>query len=232
MNVAYRPLVPAHVRAEAQRLDHRHLALAWGAHSHVDFFELLLSRSRAVVTWSRGKSEGVEAGLLVGLAPGVTRDIGELGSSSGWVLVFSPEAVGFAEGELPPLLPWGGDPLLAPFCHEDGFSRAVLGTEELALWRGLMSRMVTEQASDGVRRDVALRALLQLVLVEAARKWPAPLGPQADTDARSFGQHVAFGRRYHGHGFVIHSEHISPDEAAERWICDHADQFEGWVASA
>jgi ABC-type proline/glycine betaine transport system substrate-binding protein len=31
--------------------------------------------------------------------------------------------------------------------------------------------------------------------------------------------------------FVIHSEHISPDQAAERWIAQHPDQFERWVAS-
>jgi glycine betaine/proline transport system substrate-binding protein len=31
--------------------------------------------------------------------------------------------------------------------------------------------------------------------------------------------------------FVIHSEHISPDQAAERWIAQHADRFERWVAS-
>jgi glycine betaine/proline transport system substrate-binding protein len=30
---------------------------------------------------------------------------------------------------------------------------------------------------------------------------------------------------------VIHIEHTSPDQAAERWISEHPDRFEWWVAS-
>jgi AraC family transcriptional regulator, transcriptional activator of pobA len=213
VHVAYRPLVPGPVRAEAQRLDDRHPALAWGPHSHVDFFELLLFEETGGRHVVRGTSEGVKAGLLVGLGPGVTHDLGELGTSSGWVLVFSAEAVGFAEGELPPLLPWGGDPLLAPFCRGDGFSRAVLDAEELAMWRGLMSRMVAEQASDGVGRDVALRALLQLVLVEAARKWPAPSGPPG-SDAGALAEVFEVIERRYRDGLtlaeVADAVHVSP----------------------
>jgi hypothetical protein len=49
----------------------------------------------------------------------------ELGSSGGvGVGVLPPEAVGFAEGELPPLPPWGGDHFLAPSAACPGCDKA------------------------------------------------------------------------------------------------------------
>jgi AraC family transcriptional regulator, transcriptional activator of pobA len=168
--VAYAPVRPSLVGVEVQRLDRGHDALGYGPHAH-EFFEVIVFDVAGGAHVVEGAATPVRAGQAWMLRPGVFHDLARLGDAEGWLVVAGPEALGLPAG-VGDVLPWPAHPLVLPFQQVDAFGRPrslALDRKRLKRWTGWLTQIATETADARLGYQHAVRALLQLLLIDAAR---------------------------------------------------------------
>jgi len=172
--VAYRPVLPSLVRAEAQRLDSAHEATGYGPHAH-DFFEVVVFDCGGGEHVVSGEPATVQAGQAWLLAPGVVHDLAALGRARGWVLVMDADVLGG------PYLPSGQPWPARVFQHSDERGRPVpllLSDEGLVRWAAWLEGIAGERTTAGTGYEHAVRALVHLLLVDAMRRISASATPR------------------------------------------------------
>ena len=176
----YVPQVPSLLRVEVQRLDAEHPVVGYGPHAH-EFFEILLVEAPGGVHRVNGIAEEVRRGQVWLLRPGIAHDLSNLGHARGRFVIVAPEALG-----LPPwhhgAAPWAGHPLTAAFHHSSADGSPVplqLSGRRLTHWLRLLGELDEELQTARPGYQHAARALLHLLLVDAARSVPAPLDTAA-----------------------------------------------------
>lgn len=176
----YVPQMPSLLRVEVQRLDAEHPVVGYGPHAH-EFFEVLLVEASGGMHRVNGISEEVRRGQVWLLRPGIAHDLSDLGRARGRLVIATPEALG-----LPPwddgIAPWVAHPLTAAFHHVSADGRPVplrLSGPRLTRWLRLFGELDEELRTARPGYQHAARALLHLLLVDAARSVPAPLDTAA-----------------------------------------------------
>jgi AraC family transcriptional regulator, transcriptional activator of pobA len=173
--VAYQPDLPSPVRAEVQRLDGAHPVLGYGPHVH-DFFEVVIFDTPGGVHVVDGEPATVSPGQAWLLPPGVAHDLAGLGGAQGWILIAAAEELGLP-GRPASLPPWPSHLLLSAFRHADEGGRLIplpLDSTDLIRWTGWLTELARERAEAGAGHEHAVRALLCLLLVDAARRTMPP----------------------------------------------------------
>ena len=172
----YAPQVPSLLRVEVQRLDAEHPVVGYGPHAH-DFFEILLVEAPGGVHRVNGIAEEVRRGQVWLLRPGIAHDLSDLGRARGRLVIAAPEALG-----LPPWHHGVAHPLTAAFHHmsPDGCPAPLrLSRRRLTRWLRLLGELDEELRTARPGYQHAARALLHLLLVDAARSVPVPLDTAA-----------------------------------------------------
>ncbi|HEX6525867.1 MAG TPA: AraC family transcriptional regulator [Streptosporangiaceae bacterium] len=165
------------VRLEVQRLDRDHDVVRYGPHAH-DFFQIVVFDRAGGTHVVGGARQPVERGQMWMLRPGVWHDLAAVGQACGWAVIVGAEEVG-----LPPWgeasIPWSPRPLLAGFWHRDetGVPAPLqLRAQQLHRWLGWLAEMHGEVTQARTGYQHAVRALLHLMLVDAARNVPEQSG--------------------------------------------------------
>lgn len=173
--VEYRPVVPSPVRAEVQRLTAAHDVVTYGPHAH-HFYQVVVFDRGSGVHVVEGQRFHAAAGQAWLLRPQITHDLAGLGSSEGWLLIIGAEALGA------PLLPaasapWPQDVPLTGFGSVDDSGRPAalaLGPEGLQRWVDWLEAMQQELREGAMGHEHVVRALVNQLLVDAARRCATP----------------------------------------------------------
>ena len=176
--VPYVPAIPSLVRLEVQRLDDAHEVTGYGPHAH-DFFQILVFDRGGGEHVVAGRAEPVQRGSAWFLPPGVVHDLAGIGEATGWMVIAGADALGLPPWGCtsgPGAVPWPSHPLVVPFASDPaGRPRALrLPGARLRRWTGWLTSMRVEVEGARYGYEHAVRALLHLVLVDAARDLPAP----------------------------------------------------------
>jgi AraC family transcriptional regulator, transcriptional activator of pobA len=172
--VTYRPVLSSLVRAEAQRLDRAHEVTGYGPHAH-DFFEVVVFEGGGGEHVVSGEPVRVQAGQAWLLAPGAVHDLGALGRARGWVLVMDADVLDRpcpASGQSWPA---------SVFQHSDERGHPVpllLSDECLLRWVTWLEEIARERVTAATGYQHAVRALVDLLLVDAMRRIPASATPR------------------------------------------------------
>ena len=168
--MAYTPVRPSLVGVEVQRLDRGHEVVDYGSHAH-EFFEVIVFDVAGGVHVVAGVATPIRVGQVWLLRPGVFHDLAEIGDAQGWLVIAGPEALGLPVG-VGDLLPWPASPVVLPFQHVDSSGRPVplqLDRRRQRRWTGWLAQISSETGEARLGYQHAVRALLQLVLIDAAR---------------------------------------------------------------
>lgn len=153
-----------------------HEVVGYGPHAH-EFFEMLLFESGGGVHVVDGVEHRARRGVAWLLRPGVSHDLAGLSDARGWLVIASSDVLG-----LPPwdngATTWPAHPLLGAFCHVEPSGRPIplqLSSRRLRRWLDWVLQLHGEVQAARPGYEHAARALLQLLLVDAARLVPAPV---------------------------------------------------------
>lgn len=174
---AFVPQTTDALSVELQRLDRDHVLHRMGLHGHT-FFELVLIEQAGGPHRVGSAMHPTEPGSLFVIPPGELHDCTALGTATGWVLLFTHEALDGAAAASRAYAPhWPSrHPLLSPFLALGRQREALLHLPhaELSRWSerfGLMARELHERRP-GYRYGV--QAHLTLVLLDTLRLVGSP----------------------------------------------------------
>lgn len=165
------------VRLEVQRLDGEHEVVGYGPHLH-EFFEVLVFETGGGVQVVEGAVMPVTRGQVWLLRPGVSHDLAGLGKARGWIIIAGPDALGLAPWD-DRASAWPANPLLAAFHHVEPSGSPIplrLSPSRLRRWLQRLAEIDDEVRTGRFGYQHAARALLQLLLLDAARSVPPPAG--------------------------------------------------------
>lgn len=168
--------------------------VGYGPHAH-EFFEMLLFESGGGVHVVDGVEHRARRGVAWLLRPGVSHDLAGLSDARGWLVIASSDVLG-----LPPwdngATTWPAHPLLGAFCHVEPSGRPIplqLSSRRLRRWLDWVLQLHGEVQAARPGYEHAARALLQLLLVDAARLVPAPVEAATHPLVERALQHVEAG---------------------------------------
>jgi AraC-like DNA-binding protein len=143
-------------------------------HGHRFFVLLYVDGGKGVVRYPGG-SVTVQAGHVHFVAPGELHDTSGLGNSHGWVVEFSPEALGHRLASPASLvLPRSDGSMLGAFRRKPGSApfSGVVPMNRRALWSLRMDTLSRELQQRKVGYREAVQAMLLLFLIDLARLLP------------------------------------------------------------
>ncbi|HEY8207264.1 MAG TPA: AraC family transcriptional regulator [Myxococcaceae bacterium] len=167
--LAFSPQDPAAPRVEVQRLHGQHPLKGYEPHGH-RFYELMfLERGRGHHRVGGRRAE-VRAGDVLVIAPGEVHDARGMAEADGWLLLFEAAALDPSRTDaqvftaLPELVLWG---FVRPSGRDGGHFH--VPPPERARWSARFADLHAELARPRLGYEVSARALLTLILIDAAR---------------------------------------------------------------
>ena len=185
----FAPKIAAAIPVEVQRLGADSPIRRVPPHGHL-FFELLLVTAGSGMIMVDGTTHAALPGSVFVIAPGMPHDARGLGKASGWALMFTAEGVNMSPA--PGLALLEDAPAGLVF---DPFRRAAkqagapisLASVETAEIEQMLERIEAELASRSPGYEVAVRAAVNLVMVQLGRSAPAHdcIAPDAAVQGRA-----------------------------------------------
>jgi AraC-like DNA-binding protein/mannose-6-phosphate isomerase-like protein (cupin superfamily) len=159
------------VLIDVQPLDRHHVVKSMAAHSH-QFLEVVFFETGGGTHQIGARSHGIEAGHVHCVPLGEVHDLGDIGDATGWIALFSPDAVHSEHrGGIGDWFAWTLHPLLRVFANHSDPDGSVfeIDQNDRARWSQRFGAIQRELNNPRFGSVLAARSLLSLVLIDLTR---------------------------------------------------------------